>query len=96
MNSAIEPRAWVRGFFRLAPAENARELGRQHDVLAAIPEDLAETRFRAAARIAVGVGLVEERDPEVERLVDDLSGCLEIDAATEIVAAQTDDRDAEA
>ena len=67
------------------------ELRRQHDVLAALAEDLAEEALRAAA-LAIDVGGVEERDAEIERLVDDLAGRLEVDAAAEIVAAETDER----
>src|SRR5271166_1810964 len=73
-----------------------RELGRQHDVLAAISEDFPEERLGAAARVAIGVGLVEKRDAEVERFMDHLAGRCEIDPPPEIVAAETDDRDEEA
>ena len=47
--------------------------------------DFAKARLGAAARVAVGVGLVEERDAEVERLVDDPARRLKIDAAAKIV-----------
>jgi len=67
------------------------ELRRQHDVLAALAEDFAEETLRAAA-LAVDVGGVEERDAEIERLVDDLAGRLKVDPAAEIVAAETDER----
>ena len=53
----------------------------------------AETRLGAAPRITIGVGLVEERDTEVERFVDDLTGCGEIDAAAKVVTAKADNRD---
>src|SRR5215207_11066810 len=59
--------------------------------LRALAEDLAEEALRAAA-LAIDVGGVEERDAEVERLVDDLAGRLEVDAAAEVVAAETDER----
>src|SRR6185369_4702590 len=62
---------------------------RQHDVLAAVAEDLAETGLRASL-VAVDVGGVEQGDAEIERLVDDLARGFEIDAPAEIVAAETD------
>src|SRR6516164_5750637 len=74
----------------------AGKLGRQHDVLAAVAEDLAEAALGAAARVAIGVGLIKERDAEIERFMDDLAGRGEIDAAAEIVAAETDRRDLQA
>ena len=47
------------------------EFGRQHDVLAAVAEDLAETGLGIAARVAIGIGLVKKGDAEIERLVHD-------------------------
>ena len=65
-------------------------------VLSAVAEDLAEIRFGGAVRVAIGVGLIEERDPEVEGLVDDLAGRGEIDATAAIVAAEAGYRDLQA
>ena len=48
------------------------------------------------AALAIGIGGVEQRDAEIERLVDHLAGRLEIDAAAEVVAAETDRRHAQA
>ena len=73
----------------------ARELGGQHDALAAVAEDLAEARLGAAPRVAVSVRLVEKVDAEIERLVHDLPCLLEVDTAAEIVAAEPDHGDAE-
>jgi len=87
----------ARGALKAAAGiHRPREFGRQHDVLAAVAEDLAKAALGAAARITVSVGLVEERDAEVERLVDDLAGRREIDTAAEIVAAEPDHRDPQA
>ena len=47
-------------------------------------------------RSPIDVGGVEQRDAEIERLVDHLARRLEIDAATEVVAAETDRRHAQA
>src|SRR3546814_3846470 len=70
------------------------ELRRQDDVLPPVAEDFPQRRFGTAAA-AVDVGRVEQRDPEIERTVNDLARRLQIDAAAEIVAAEADDRDAE-
>src|SRR6516162_2540380 len=87
----------TRGTLKAARGvHRAGEFGRQHDVLAAIAEDLAEARLGAAARVAIGVGFVEECDAEVERLVDDLAGRCEIDAAAKIIAAEAYHRDLQA
>ena len=70
----------------------AAELRREHDTVSrSVGEDLAEERL-AVAR-AVDVGGVEQRDPGVERGVDDGAGPLEVDAAAEVVAPEPDDRD---
>jgi hypothetical protein len=47
-------------------------------------------------RVAIGVGLIEERDPEVEGLVDDLAGRGEIGATAAIVATEAGNRDLQA
>ena len=67
------------------------ELGGEDDVLPPGPENLAKQRFRSAAP-AVAVGRVEQRDAEVERLVDDGAGLFEIAADAEIVASEPDRR----
>src|SRR6185312_419279 len=69
--------------------------GRQHDVLAAVAEDLAEDRL-GAAHVRVNVGGVEQRDAEIDRLVDHLARGFEVDAHAEIVAADADCGDAQA
>ena len=68
------------------------EFGRQHDVLAAVAEDLAEAGLGTAARVAIGVGFVEKGDAEIKRLVHDPTRGLEIDAPAKIVAAEPDRR----
>src|SRR5260370_678974 len=83
---ALEPLLLVHGH---------AELGRQHDFLAPVAEDLPQG-FLRAAEIAVDVGRIEQGDAELECLVDDLARRLEIDAPAEIVAAQADDGDREA
>src|SRR5271166_4697843 len=70
------------------------ELGGEYDPLAVVAEDLAQACLRSAA-LAIGIGGVEQRDAEIKRLVDHLAGRLEVDAAAEIVAAQTDHRHAQ-
>jgi len=76
---------------RLAVVHRVAEFAGEDDVLAALAEDAAERLFRAAA-VAVGVGGVEQGDAEVERLVHHRLRRREIDAATEVVAAQPDQR----
>ena len=70
------------------------ELGRQHDVVAARPENAAQRLLRTAA-VAVAIGGVDHVDAEVEGLVHDGARRSEIDAAAEIIAAQPDDGDME-
>jgi len=82
-------------FQLLGVVHDHAELRRQHDLLAPVAEHLAHQRLRAAA-LAVDVGGVEERDAEVDRLVDDLARRLEVEAAAEVVAAEADDRDPQA
>ena len=62
---------------------------------AVVAEDLAHHRFGPAA-VAVGVGGVEQRDAEIERLVDHRARGVDVDAAAEVVAAEADGRDAQA
>jgi len=66
------------------------ELGCEHDVLALGAEDSPEPLFRAALG-AIAVGGIDQIDAEVDRLVHDTAGRREIDAAAEIIAAETDD-----
>src|SRR6185437_8470826 len=67
----------------------------QHDVLAPVAEDSAQHGLRAA-HVGIDVGGIEQRDAEVERLVDHLARGLEVDALAEIVAADADRGDAQA
>jgi hypothetical protein len=69
--------------------------GREHDVLAAIAQHLAEYGL-GAAHSGIDVGSVEQRDAEIDGLVDHLSRGLEIGALAKIIAAKTDGRDAQA
>ena len=71
------------------------DLGGKHDVLPTVAEDLAEEILRAAA-LAVDIGRVEMVDAEVESLVGDLARRFEIEGSAEIVAAEADQRDAQA
>src|SRR5262249_59574890 len=73
----------------------ASKLRRQDDILATPSEHLAQDRLGAAAP-AIDVAAVEERDAEIERLVDDGARALEIERAAEIVAAEPDGGDAQA
>ena len=66
----------------------------QHDIVASRPEDRAERLLRAAG--AIGIGRVEQRDAEVERLVDDRPRVSGRHARAEIVAAEADQRDLDA
>ena len=68
------------------------ELRSEHDPVAPPFEHLAEKVFAAAA-VSVDVRGVEKGDPDVERGVDDRSRLLETEPATEVVAAETDNRD---
>ena len=69
--------------------------GRQHDVLAAVAEHFAEHGLRAA-HAGIDVGGVEQRDAEVDRLVDHLARGFQIGALAEIVAAEADGGNAQA
>ena len=59
------------------------------------PRSSPEEAFRVAA-VAVDVGGVEQRDARVERAMHDALRRLEVDAAAEVVAAEADQRDAQA
>ncbi len=67
------------------------ELGREDDVLAPGPEDLAKLGFRAAP-VAVYVGGVEQRDTQLNCPIDDPLGSFDRQRA-EIIASQSNDRD---
>ena len=71
------------------------ELAGEHDVLAAGAEQFAERQLRAAA-IAVHVGGVEQGDAVLDRGVDDLARRFQVYPAAEIIAAEADERDAQA
>jgi pseudouridylate synthase len=79
---------------RLAVAHVHAELGGENDLVAATFEDLAEQPL-ATAPASVDVGRVEEGDAGVQGGVDDRSRRVATDAAAEIVAAQSDTRDAQ-
>ena len=68
------------------------ELGREHDLVPAAREHLAEGELGPAV-LAVGFGGVEERDARVDRRVDHRAGPLQVEAAAEVVAAEADHRD---
>src|SRR5690606_18847250 len=73
----------------------AAELGREHDVLAPVPERLAQAALRAAdgaIAVAIGVRGIEERDAEVEGPVHHRARRFGIDASTQAVASQADHR----
>ena len=69
--------------------------GRQHDVLAAVAEHFAQHGL-GAAHAGIDVGGIEQRDAEVDRLVDHLARGFEIGALAEIVAAEADGGDTQA
>ena len=77
-----------------AVAHSAAELRREHDLVAAPCSTLPMMRLAAAA-VAVDVGGVEERDPGLERGVDDGARRRLVDAAAEVVATEADDGDLE-
>ena len=79
-------------FHRSGFIHGTAEFCGQDDALAVCAQDLPDHAFRATA-IAVGVGGIQERYSELESLVYDFAGLLEIDAHSEIVAPETDDRD---
>src|SRR5262249_50502643 len=76
---------------RLAVVHRIAEFAGEHDVLAPLAEDASERLFRAAA-VAVGIGGVEARDAQGERLVHHRPRRVVIDAPAQVVAAQADQR----
>ena len=74
-----------------AVAHVVTELRREHDAVATPLEDLAEEGL-AAALVPVDVRRVEERDAGVERGVDHRARSSQVDAAAEVVGAETDNR----
>ena len=70
----------------------AAEFGGQDDALAVLAEDLAEDGFRTAA-LAVGIRGIEKGDAQVDGLVNDFAGSLQIDAQAEVIAAEAYDGD---
>ena len=77
---------------RLAQARG--KLGGENQVLATRPEDLSEHVFGIA--VAIDIRRVEQIDAEVERLVHHRARRFEGDPPAEIVAAETDRRNAQA
>ena len=72
------------------------ELRRDDDVGAPPAERVAEQFFRLAGRVErVAIGRVEERDAVRERCLHDVPRRRRIEPAAEIVAAETDGRDAQ-
>ncbi len=71
------------------------ELRREDDLIPPSLEDLAEQSLAATA-VPVDLGGVEKRDACVERSIDDGARLVETEAATEVVAAEADARDAAA
>ena len=71
------------------------EFRRDRDPVPATLQNLPEHPL-ASARAAVDVGRVEERDPRVERGVDDGARTREVDSPAEVVAAEPDPRHAHA
>jgi hypothetical protein len=70
-------------------AHRLGEFRRQHDVLAPLAEHLSEHRL-GTAHAGIDIGGIEQRDAEVDRLVDHLARGFEIGALAEIVAAEAD------
>ena len=70
------------------------ELRRDHGAVAPPGERAAEEELAVA--VAVALGGVEERDPGVERRVDDGARLRLVDPPAEVVAAEPDDGDDEA
>ena len=78
----------------LAVAHVHPELGREHDLVAAPWR--TSPRNSSLTPAAVDVGGVEERDALRDRGVDTARVPAEVDAASEVVAAEADDGDLEA
>src|ERR1700722_18518290 len=70
------------------------ELGRQHDLVTAALQHLAE-KLLGAALAAVTLRGVEQRDAGVDGRVHHRPGAVNVEPATEVVAAESDDRDDE-
>ncbi len=66
------------------------ELRGENDIVAPCLEDLAELALALAA-VPVDLGRVEERDPGVERGLDDGACPREVEAPSEVVATDADD-----
>ena len=64
------------------------ELGRDHGPLAPSAEREAEELLALA--VAVALGRVEQRDPGLERRIDDIRGLPRLEPPAEVVAADTD------
>jgi hypothetical protein len=79
----IAPR---RALFGAVVAHRFGKFRRQHDVLAPVAEYLSKHRLRTA-HARIDVGGIEQRDAEVDRLVDHLARGFEVGALAEIVAA---------
>ena len=73
-------------------AHVAAELRRQHHLVAATAQELAEHSL-APAPAAVDVGRVEERDAGGDRRIDDGARAVEVEPAAEVVAAEPHPRD---
>ena len=69
------------------------ELGGEDDVLAARTQRAAQELLALA--VAVDVSRVEECDSRIQRGMDDGRRGGGVDAATEVVAAESDDRDSQ-
>ena len=79
-STALHDVAPRRALLHAGVVHRHAELGGEHDVLALVAEHLAHRGLRAAA-IAVDVGGVEQRDAEVDRLVDHLARAFDIERA---------------
>ena len=78
-----------------SPVLRPAELRREDDPVAPPVENLSEEAL-ASSVVAVDLGRVEKRDPDLERSVDDRSSRREIDPAAEVVATEADARHAQA
>ncbi len=87
---ALQPPPLVHG-----TVHRTGEFGREHDVVPSSGQCAAEI-FLGPAALAVGIGGVEKRDAEIERLVHDGTGCRHVHPPAEIVAPEPDRRDDQA
>src|SRR4051812_34868031 len=71
--------------------QGVTELRREHEVVAVTAQELAQE----VLGLAVDVGGVDKGDAFVYGGVDDCASGIEIDAAAEVVSAQSDSRDHE-